>query len=188
VRTPSRWPRTAPNASGPSRPSHLACMRAIRPARRPTHSSHLAFARTQLRNAPPRSTSTPVGARRCARCLLPLLEYMRHSSLHPHPLDPPVHVHWSAEPLARRHCGRRGRPPPSSPPTVAEVVPRRTEPTNRPRVGPNPTLAAYSPKSGRPSPSAGLAPPLRTSLRGLKSFQEPKYRNQRSNYKRNLKP
>jgi hypothetical protein len=66
VRTPSRWPRAAPNASGPSRPSHLACMRAIRPGRRPMHSSRLAFARAQLRAAPPRLPSPPVGAHWCA--------------------------------------------------------------------------------------------------------------------------
>jgi hypothetical protein len=103
-------------------------------------------------------------------------------------LVPPVHVHWSAEPPARRHCGRRGRPPPSSPPTVAGAVSRRTDPTNRPRVSPNPTLAAYSLESGRPSLPAGLAPPPETSLQGLKSFQGPKHKNEGSNCKRNLKP
>jgi hypothetical protein len=103
-------------------------------------------------------------------------------------LDPPVHVHWLADSPARRHCGRRGRPPPSSPPTVARVVSGRTDPTNPPRVNPNPTLAAHSPESGRPSLPAGLAPPPGTSLRGLKSFQGPKHKNWGSNCKRNIKP
>jgi hypothetical protein len=85
-------------------------------------------------------------------------------------LDPPVHVHWPAYSPARRHCGRRGRPPPSSPPTVAGAVSGRTDPTNRPRVSPNPTLATHSLEFGRPSPPAGLAPSPGTSLRGLKSF------------------
>jgi hypothetical protein len=128
VRTPSRWTHVAPNVPGPSRPSHLACMRAIRPARRPTHSSRLAFARAQLRAAPPRPTSPPVGARRCTHCPPPLLEYKRHSSLHPNPLDPPVHVHWPAEPPARRHCDRRSRPPL----LAADRRPSRSPP-NRPR-------------------------------------------------------
>jgi hypothetical protein len=103
-------------------------------------------------------------------------------------LDPPVHVHWPADSPARRHCGRRGRPPPSSPPTVARVVSGRNDPTNPPRVNPNPTLAAHSPESGRPSLPAGLAPPPGTSLRGLKSFQGPKHKNWGSNCKRNIKP
>jgi hypothetical protein len=66
VRTSSRWPRAAPNASGHSRPSHLACMRTIRPARRRTYSSCLAFARAQLRTAPPCPPSPPAGDCRCA--------------------------------------------------------------------------------------------------------------------------
>jgi hypothetical protein len=75
-----------------------------------------------------------------------------------------VHAHWSAEPPARRHCGRRGRPPPPSPTTIAEVVFRQANPANRLRVSPNPTLAACSPESGHPSPPASLAPPPRTQL------------------------
>jgi hypothetical protein len=103
-------------------------------------------------------------------------------------LDPPVHVHWSANPPTRRHCGRRGRPPPSSPPIVAGAVFGQADPTNRLRVSPNPTLAARSPESGPSSLPAGLAPPLGTSLRGLQSFQGLKQKNRGSNCKRNLKP
>jgi hypothetical protein len=77
-------------------------------------------------------------------------------------LDPPVHVHWPAELPARRHCGRSGRPPPSSPPTVAGAVSDQADPTNRPRVSPNPTLAAHSLESVPPSPPASIAPPPRT--------------------------
>jgi hypothetical protein len=69
VRTPLRWPRTVPNAPGPSWSRHLVCMHTIRPARRPTHSSCLAFARAQLRATPPRPPSPPVGARQCAPLL-----------------------------------------------------------------------------------------------------------------------
>jgi hypothetical protein len=79
-------------------------------------------------------------------------------------LDPPVHTHWPAEPPACRHCGRHGRPPPPSPLTIAGAASRQANPANQLRVSPNPTLAACSPESDRPSPSAALAPPLGTSL------------------------
>jgi hypothetical protein len=79
-------------------------------------------------------------------------------------LDPLVHTHWPTEPPARRHCGRRGRPPPPSPLTVAGAISHRTNQTKRLRVSPNPTLDAHSPESGHPSPPASLAPPPRTRL------------------------
>jgi hypothetical protein len=60
----------------------------------------------------------------------PLLEPKPHLSIHPHPLDPPVHTHLPAEPPALRHCGRRGRPPPPSSPTVAGAVSRQANPAN----------------------------------------------------------
>jgi hypothetical protein len=145
---------------------------------------------------PGRSTERPRSARRRRRPKLasaphrppPLLESKRRSSLHPQPLDPPVHVHWPADPPAHRHCGRGGRPPPSSPPTVAEEISGQADPTNRPRVSPNPTLAAHSPQFGPSSPPADLAPPPGTSLRGLQSFQGTKQKIRGSNCKRNLKP
>jgi hypothetical protein len=104
----------------------------------------------------------------------PVLEFKHHISLHRHPLDPPVHVHWPADSPACRHCGRSGRPPPSTPPAVAGVVSGQADPTNRSGVSPNPTLAAHSPESGPSSQPAGLAPPPGTSLRGLQSFQGPR--------------
>jgi hypothetical protein len=55
-------------------------------------------------------------------------------------------------------------------------------------VSPNPTLAAYSPESGRPSPPAGLAPPPGTFFRRLKSSQGPAYKSRGPNCKMNLKP
>jgi hypothetical protein len=51
---------------GPSRPSHLACMRAIRPSQHPTHPSSLAFSRAPHRAAPPRPPSPRRRARQCA--------------------------------------------------------------------------------------------------------------------------
>jgi hypothetical protein len=188
VRPPSLWPRFAPNAPGPSWPSHLACMRANRPARCPTHSSSLAFARTQLRatlRARCHRRSEHAGAPYCPP---PLLEFKHHISLHPHPLDPPVHVHWPADPPACQHCGRSGRPPPSLSTDRRRSRSGRTDPTNRPRVSPNPTPAAHSPESSPSSPPAGLALPSGTSLQGLKSFQGPKHKNRGSNCKGNLKP
>jgi hypothetical protein len=103
-------------------------------------------------------------------------------------LDHPVHVHWPVDLPARQHYSRSGRPPPSSPPAIVGVVFGQADPTNRPRVSPNPTLAAHSPESGPSSPLAGIAPPPGTSLQGLQSFQGPKQKNQGSNCKRNLKP
>jgi hypothetical protein len=123
-------------------------------------------------HSPGRITEPPRSARRRCRpklagaphCPPSHLEPKLHISLHPHPLDPPVRVHWPADPPGRWHCDRSGRPPPSSPPTVAGVVSGPTDPTNRPRVSPNPTLAAHSPESGPPSSPAGLAPPPGTTL------------------------
>jgi hypothetical protein len=119
-----------------------------------------------------RSSELPLRARRRRRpeiagaplCPPPLLKLKRSSGLYPHPLDPPVHVLWPAEPPARRHCGRRCRPPAPSPPTVAGAASCRTNPTKWPRVSSNPTLAAHSPESGRLSPPASLAPPPGTRL------------------------
>jgi hypothetical protein len=51
----------------------------------------------------------------------PLLEFKRRRSLHPHPLNPPVHVLWPVNSAARRHCGRCDRPPPPSSPTASRV-------------------------------------------------------------------
>jgi hypothetical protein len=97
-----------------------------------------------VRHAPPppsywleRNLEPPLRARRRRRselagaphCPLPLLKFKCHSSLHPHPLDPPVHVHWPADSPARRHCDRRGRLPPPSPPTVVGSASSPTNPT-----------------------------------------------------------
>jgi hypothetical protein len=104
------------------------------------------------------------------------------------PWNAPMHTHGSVDPPARRHCGRRGCPPPPSPPTIAGADSRQANPANRLRVSPNPTLVAYSPESGRPSLPATLALPPGTFLRKLKSSQGPAYKNQGSNCKENLKP
>jgi hypothetical protein len=152
------------------------------------HLPSLAFARALLRAASRTRhrrrlelAGAPLGSP-------PLLEFECRGSLHLHPLDTPVHAHWPVDLPALRHCSRRSRPPPPSPPTVAGAVFRLTNPANRLRVSPNPTLAAYSPEPGRPSPLAGLAPPPGTSLRGLKSSQGSAYKNQGPNCKKNRKP
>jgi hypothetical protein len=143
----------------------------------PTHPLSLAFARALLRAAScahhcrrPELTGAPIGSS-------PLLEFKRRESLHLHPLDTLVHAHWPVDSPARRHCGRRGRPLPPSPPTLAGAVFRRANHANRPRVSPNPTLAAYSLEPDRPSPPACLVPSPGTSLRRLKSSQGPAYKN-----------
>jgi hypothetical protein len=161
-RARSRW-SGAPSPR-PSRPIHLAFMHALSSSRRPTNLPSLAFAQALLRAAS--------RARHCRRSELagaplgpsPPREFEHHESLHLHPWNTPVHAHWLDDSPARRHCGRRGRPPPPSPPTVAGAVSRQANPANRLRVSPNPTLAAYSPESGRPSLPAGLAPPPGTFL------------------------
>jgi hypothetical protein len=99
-----------------------------------------------------------------------------------------VHAHWPDDSPAHRHCGRRGRPPLPSPPTVAGAVSRQANPANRLRVSPNPNLAAYSPESGRPSPPAGLASPPGTFLRRLKSSRGPAYKSRGPNCKMSPKP
>jgi hypothetical protein len=111
----------AGNPAGPGEALQPPCVRhAPRP---PSHS-------------PGRSSEPPHRARRRHRPKLagvlrlppPLLKSKHHTSPHPHPLHPPVHMQWPTNPPARRHCGHCGRPPPSSPPAVTGAVSGQTDP------------------------------------------------------------
>jgi hypothetical protein len=158
LRDRALWPRRRDiGAPRRSRPGRRTFCRTPTPWARGcagTLPTHLLLPRIRLGAAQTRPSAPAVAA--CWS--LPVRPTIYHpcssssvtSSLHPHPLDPPVHVHWSADLSAHRHCGRRGRPPPPSPPTVAGATSCRTDPTKRPRVSSNPTLATHSPESGRP--------------------------------------
>jgi hypothetical protein len=113
VRPPSRWPRAAQHAGGPVGQATWRASAPVGPPNTPCTPppSH------SLR----RSSEPPLRARRRRRselagaphCRPPLLELEHHISLHPQTLDPPVHMHWLANPPACWHCGRSSRPPPS---------------------------------------------------------------------------
>jgi hypothetical protein len=180
VAVPWQLRRTA--VTSRARPARVACAAAVRPVgpseapQPPASATHPLLPRICLGVAQSRPAAPAVTTGRRPKLAgalhlpPPLLESKHHTSLHPHPLDPPVHAHWPTDPPTRRHCGHRGRPPPSSPPAITGTVSGQADPANRPRVSQNPTLAAHMPESGPPSPPVGLAPPRGTSLQGLPSF------------------
>jgi hypothetical protein len=145
--TASRRQRRAGAHTLRARLARAACTAAGQPAgpsevpQPPTHATHSLLPRIRSGAAQSRPNAFAVTTGRSSPVrptVHPLLEFKHHISLHPHPLDPPVHVHWPADPPACPHCGRGGRPPPSSPPTVAGAVSCQADPTNRPRVSPTP--------------------------------------------------
>jgi hypothetical protein len=163
-------------------------MHAIRLPRRPTHLPlpHIRTGAAQSRL--PHPPLPPAGARRCAPWSVAPTRVRAPRKPPPTPLGP-SHAHALAGQPASSPALRPPRPSATS--LAADHRRSRfppSQPANRLRVSPNPTLAAYSPESGRPSPPAALAPPPETSMRRLKSSQGPAYKNQGPNCKKNLKP
>jgi hypothetical protein len=161
VRALSPRPRTMPTRPGPAdRATWHACVPLGPPnTPRTPPPSHFLGRRTAPLLRVRRRRGAELASAPCGPP--PLLEFKRRRRLHPHPLNPPVHVLWPVDSPAHLHCGR---PLPPSPPAVVGAVSRRSNPTKRPRVSPNPTLDVHSPESGHPSPPASLAPPLGTRL------------------------